>query len=177
MSLFRLMLIPLMVWLYWGAQSYIIAGAVLILSGLTDIADGFIARRFNMISDLGKVLDPMADHLTQAAMLACLLFRFPLIVCPLVPLIAKEIFMSVCGLMLIKNGGRVFGARWHGKTSTCLLYAMMTVHVFWPNINESISALLIFACCVMTSVSFVLYAIQIMGHLKENVSKKTSDEH
>ena len=76
LSVFRILLIPLIVWLYCGKQDYLLAAWVLLLSGVTDIADGFIARRFRMVSDLGKVLDPIADKLTQTAALVCLLTRF-----------------------------------------------------------------------------------------------------
>ena len=78
LSLFRLLLIPVIVWLYWFQKDYFPAGALLILSGLTDLADGYIARHFNAVSNVGKILDPIADKLTQAAMLFCLVTRFPL---------------------------------------------------------------------------------------------------
>ena len=67
LSLFRLLLIPAIIWLYTVRKDYFTAGALLILSGLTDLADGFIARRFNAVSNVGKILDPIADKLTQAA--------------------------------------------------------------------------------------------------------------
>lgn len=76
LSVFRILLIPLIVWLYCGKQDYLLAAWVLLLSGVTDIADGFIARHFHMVSDLGKVLDPIADKLTQTVALVCLLTRF-----------------------------------------------------------------------------------------------------
>ena len=80
LSLFRLCLIPVFMWLYCVEKNYLWTGIILIISGLTDTVDGFVARHFNMISDLGKILDPVADKLTQAAMLFCLLTRFPLMI-------------------------------------------------------------------------------------------------
>ena len=76
LSAFRILLVPVIVWLYCGRGDYPLTACVLVLSGVTDIVDGFIARRFRMVSDLGKVLDPVADKLTQAAALGCLLTRF-----------------------------------------------------------------------------------------------------
>ena len=157
LSFFRLCLIPLIVWLYCAERNYAGAGLVLIISGLTDVADGFIARKFHLISDLGKVLDPVADKLTQAAMLVCLLLRFPLIIVPLILLLIKEIFMSVTGLMVIRKTGTVYGAKWHGKAATCLLYAMMILHVFWSEIPPAVSAVSILACAVMIAVSLGFY--------------------
>ena len=67
MSLFRLCLIPFIVYLYWRQKEYAAVGLI-VLSGATDIADGIVARRFHMVSDFGKILDPIADKLTQGAM-------------------------------------------------------------------------------------------------------------
>lgn len=72
LSLVRLLLIPLIIWLYCTAEYRMISVAVIILSGLTDIADGIIARKFHMVSDFGKMLDPIADKMTQGAILLCL---------------------------------------------------------------------------------------------------------
>ena len=90
LSFFRICLIPLMVWLYCVEQKFQLTGYVLVLSGVTDVVDGFIARKFNMISDLGKILDPIADKLTQAVMLICLVIRFPLMVIPFILLNTAE---------------------------------------------------------------------------------------
>ena len=158
LSFFRLCLIPVIIWLYIGEKNYLWAGIVLILSGATDLADGFIARHFHMISDLGKVLDPVADKLTQAAMLFCLCTRFPLMILPLVLMIVKEGFMGISGIMIIRKTGSVFGADWHGKAATVLLYAAMIVHVFWYEVPVLVSDLMIGACSLMIVISLLLYA-------------------
>ena len=157
LSFFRLCLIPVIMWLYCVEDNYLWAGIVLIVSGITDTVDGFVARHFHMTSDLGKVLDPVADKLTQAAMLFCLLTRFPLMILPLGIMVLKEFFMGVTGLMVIQKTGKVFGADWHGKVTTWLLYAMMILHVFWYNIPAALSRILIAACVVMMLISLVLY--------------------
>ena len=135
LSFFRLCLIPVFMWLYCVEDNFLCNGILLIISGVTDTVDGFVARHFNMISDLGKVLDPIADKLTQAAMLFCLLTRFPLMIVPLGLMVFKEFFMGVTGFLVIQKTGKVFGADWHGKVNTWLLYAMMILHVFWYNIR------------------------------------------
>ena len=90
LSAFRILLVPVIVWLYCGRGDYPLTACVLVLSGVTDIVDGFIARRFRMVSDLGKVLDPVADKLTQAVALGCLLTRFEAIWRLLAVLLIKE---------------------------------------------------------------------------------------
>lgn len=172
LSFFRLCLIPLIIWLYCVEHNYLWSGNVLILSGLTDLVDGFIARKFHMVSDLGKILDPVADKLTQAAMLICLLLRFPLMILPLVLLLIKETFMGITGFLVIKKNGSVYGAKWHGKIATCLLYATMILHVFWDAITPAVSAASIIACAVMILVSLALYGSQNIRALKRGNPKR-----
>lgn len=172
LSFFRLCLIPVFAWLYCVQREYIWTGIVLVISGLTDTADGLIARHFHMTSDLGKVLDPVADKLTQAAMLACLLTRFPLMAVPLAVMVVKEIFMAITGLLVIRKTGSVFGADWHGKVTTWLLYAMMVLHLFWYSIPDSLSRLLIGICTAMLLLSFVLYGVHHIRTLRGTQTEK-----
>lgn len=172
LSFFRLCLIPVFMWLYCVERNYLWTGIILIISGLTDTVDGIIARKFNMISDLGKVLDPIADKVTQAAMLFCLLTRFPLMIAPLALMVVKEFFMGVTGLLVIQKTGKVFGADWHGKVNTWLLYAMMIIHVFWYNIPDVVSKVLIGICVVMMLVSLVLYGRHNLKALRETGTEK-----
>lgn len=165
LSAFRLCLIPLFVWLYCVPQAYGWTAGVLALSGLTDIVDGFIARRFCMTSDLGKVLDPIADKLTQGAMLFCLITRFPLMLAPLLLLIVKEAWMGFTGLLVLRRTKQVLGASWHGKVATCLLYAMMIVHVAWHGIPAAVSTWSIAACIGMLLLSLLLYGIRNISAL------------
>lgn len=160
LSLFRIALIPLFVWLYCIKQEFLWTGGILILSGLTDLVDGWVARHFHMISDVGKILDPVADKLTQAAMLLCLISRFPLMLAALVLLIIKELFAGAMGLIVIRSTGQVFSARWHGKAATCMLYAMMICHVVWPTIPAGLSTFIILICIGIMVLSLVLYSIQ-----------------
>ena len=168
LSFFRLCLIPVIMWLYCVEDNYLWAGIVLIVSGITDTVDGFVARHFHMTSDLGKVLDPVADKLTQAGMLFCLLTPFPLMILPPGIMVLKEFFMGVTGLMVIQKTGKVFGADWHGKVTTWLLYAMMILHVFWYNIPAGLSRVLIAACVVMMLISLVLYGRHNLKALRED---------
>ncbi len=166
LSLFRLCLILVIVWLYVREENYQWAGYILILSGLTDIVDGFLARHFHMISDVGKVLDPIADKLTQAVMLICLMVRYPDILWPFALLVAKETFMAISGLLVIKRTGKVLGANWHGKAATVLLYATMFLHIFWHDIPSLLSQSSIAACTGMILLSFVLYGLRNHQALK-----------
>ncbi len=171
LSFLRLAMIPFIVWLYCFAKNYTAAGILLIASGLTDIADGFIARHFHMISDLGKALDPIADKLTQGTVLICLATRFPLILIPLCLLLAKELFMGVTGCIIIRQVGIVPMAVWHGKVATALLYVTMILHIFWINIPHTVSGLFILLCGAGILLSFFLYASGYVHLLKDHKAK------
>ena len=166
LSLFRLILIPVIVWLYWVRKDYFPAGVLLIVSGLTDLADGYIARRFHAVSNVGKILDPIADKLTQAAMLFCLVTRFPLMAAPLGFLVIKEIFIGTTGLLMIRKTGKVVGADFHGKVATTLLYAMMILHIFWIDIPSTVSAVSILICLVSMAFTLLTYGSRNMRVLQ-----------
>ena len=160
LSFFRICLIPVIVWLYCVKKDYLLTTLVLILSAITDISDGIIARHLGMISDFGKAFDPIADKLTQFAMLLCLTFRFRLMAIPAAVLFVKEISAGIMSLMAIHRSGEVEGAIWHGKVSTALLYGTMILHLIWFNIPAAVSTALIILCTAMMLLSAVLYAIR-----------------
>lgn len=160
LSFFRLCLIPIFIWLYCVKEDTSMTCAVLLLSGFTDVIDGFIARHFHMISDLGKILDPIADKLTQAAMLFCLFTRFPLMLAPLALMILKELLVGSTGFLVIQKTGQVYGANWHGKAATCCLFTMMLLHVVWYDIPPTVSNVSIITCIIMMILSLILYVIR-----------------
>ena len=170
LSLLRLCMIPLIIWLYCTQKNYALTAVVLVLSGLTDMVDGYIARRFNMVTDLGKALDPVADKLTQASVMFCLLSRFRMMLVPLLLLIFKEVCNGVMSLVVIKKTGKVCGADWHGKVCTWLLYAMMFVHIVWFDISRQWSTALISICVIMMTVSFALYMVRNYKMLTKEVT-------
>ena len=130
LSLVRMALIPAFVTLYL-LHCDIWAFAVLFVSGLTDFVDGFIARRFDMITDCGKLLDPLSDKLTQVAVVVCLTTRYPELLPLTVLCFAKELTQGIGGILLLKKNVQAQGARWFGKVSTVLFYATMLVIVLW----------------------------------------------
>lgn len=99
---FRIILIPIIMWKYFTAQEasdYYIVTLLVVISGLSDALDGQIARRFHMVTPLGKALDPVADKLTQGALAVCLMTRYPLMTVLFVLFLVKEGFMAVTGIL------------------------------------------------------------------------------
>ena len=153
LSLLRLAMIPLLLWLYLEKDAYLLTAAVVVLSAITDIVDGIIARKYDLISDLGKALDPVADKLTQIAMLYCLGTTFPEIQILLVILVLKEVITGIMSLVSIRKTGKVEGAQWHGKVTTVLLYAMIIDRI----VPWLFSAVLTVTCAGMMVFSMVMY--------------------
>ena len=157
LSTIRLLLIPLIVWLYIGKQAYTAATIVLLLSAATDTIDGYIARRFNMVSDLGKILDPVADKLTQAAMIICLMSKYSMMRTLFALFVVKELTMLAFGYITIRKCGTVNSAKWYGKLSTAVFYTVMAILVLFPAIPDSAANILIIASGCVMLLSLVLY--------------------
>ncbi len=168
LSFLRLALIPLICWCYFVKDDGILASVVLVLSALTDVVDGFIARHFNMISDFGKALDPIADKLTQAVVLVCLISRFPYMLAVFALLMVKEVVTGAVSLYVTQKTGTVNGAVWHGKLTTVMLYGTMFLHLVWQDILPIVSYILMGACVAVMSMSFVLYAVRNYQLLQMN---------
>lgn len=157
LSACRILMIPVFIWAYCFRKEYQLAFYILLLSGATDLVDGFIARTFHMVSNLGKALDPLADKLTQGAVLLCLGSRFPQMFFLAGLLAAKEVITGLMSLSAIQKTREVKGADWHGKITTGLLYFTMLLHIFWSGIPQAASGLLTALCVIMMSLSFIMY--------------------
>lgn len=167
LSIFRLLLLPVIVYTYMNQKDYVLTGVLLLVSGITDLLDGYIARTFHMISDLGKILDPVADKATQAVVLLCLITRFRWLVIPFMCIVVKELFMSFIGLIVIKKTGEVHGAVWHGKVATFMLDFMIIVHIIFYNISSTLSIIFAIISTLLILLSFYLYAKENINILKK----------
>ena len=156
LSLIRLALIPAIVILYVKGFHYL-SVMLIALSAITDIVDGWIARHFHMISDFGKFLDPLADKLTQIAMLSCLVIRYSWAIILVILLVVKEIFQFIYGLIVLKKTNTMNSARWFGKVNTVVLYATMILLFLFPEIPTSLSELLFVLCTATMLFSMLLY--------------------
>ena len=156
LSLVRLALIPAIVVLYVKGFPYA-SVALIVLSAITDVVDGWVARRFNMISDFGKFLDPVADKLTQIAMLSCLVIRYSWAILLVALLVAKELFQFIYGLVVLKKTNTMNSARWFGKVNTVVLYASMILLFLHPEIPSALAEILLSFCALTMLCSMILY--------------------
>ena len=171
LSVFRILLIPVMVALYWKGRT-LAAVIVFGVSAASDIADGQIARRFNMVTDLGKMLDPLADKLTQGAAAICvgrihpqafLLFGF---------MAVKELTQAAIGARVIRETGHVFSAKWFGKLCTVVTTASLMAMFAFPRMPEKAVNILLILCSGMMLVSLALYVKHFLEYSEAAQAEK-----
>ena len=139
LSMFRLVLIPVYIYIYLNAtqdQHYWIAAGILAISCLTDMIDGQIARRFNMISAFGKFLDPLADKLTQFTLMICLCIKHHVLIALVVLVFCKEVFQLIAAYIHFRKGQMLNGAQISGKICTTVLFISLIVLVMIPDISQ-----------------------------------------
>ena len=158
MSYLRLVLIPVFCRMYLTAQTdweFLMASLIVLLSSLTDLLDGWVARRFHQVTDLGKVLDPVADKLTHAALAVGLALRHPLMWALIALMAVKEGYMAVMGIRHLRKGRMLDGAMWFGKVCTALLFVGLLVLFMFPALPEPAVNLLILV--MMGDMLYTLY--------------------
>ena len=166
LSLFRLVLIPVYVVIYLNATTameYILAGSILAASCLTDMIDGQIARHFNMISTVGKVLDPVADKATQFTLTLCLSLKYPALRFVLVLFVAKEAFQLIAMIVSYLHGKALPGALLPGKVCTVVLFVSLIAMVLFPDMNPRLVEAIALVDAVFLGISFLSYILAYYG--------------
>ena len=161
LSLFRLVLIPVYVVIYFHAQTdadYYLAAGILAVSCITDLIDGKIARHFNMISNTGKILDPLADKATQFTLIVCLTIRYPILLALICLFVVKEGFQLIAGLIILRRGEILAGALITGKICTTVLFISLILLVMIPRISTTALYIITAVDCLFMLISFFDYA-------------------
>ena len=162
LSLFRFVLIPIYVTIYLNARDvydYYIAAGILAISCLTDLIDGKIARHFDMISTVGKILDPLADKATQFTLIHCLAKKYPILWYLVSLFIIKEGFQLIAGSINLKRGKMLIGALLPGKICTTVLFISLILMVMLPNLPNKIVCVIAIIDTVFMLISFMDYLI------------------
>lgn len=166
LSLFRLVLIPVYVYIYMNAKTsadHYLAGAILAISCLTDMVDGKIARHFNMITPLGKLLDPIADKMTQLVLTICLSLRYPVMRPVLVLFLAKEFFQFFAALINYRKGKVLDGAILAGKICTTVLFTSFILLVFIPEMPPALVNCFALVDGIFLVFAFIHYIFAFFG--------------
>lgn len=159
-------------------DNFIGAVSVLLLSALSDCLDGLLARKLNQITELGKVLDPIADKLTLLSIAFCFSVYMPKIIPIMIILATKDVLMLIAGTKLIKNGIAPPPAKWYGKVATAFFYFSTTLIIFLKVFLKFENDYLTFALLSITAI-LMIYAFvnyyklyhQLMAEYK-NVTKE-----
>ena len=193
LSFARIIIVPIFAYLFLndGIKNNVIwAVFVLALSGLSDFLDGKIARRFNQISDLGKVLDPVADKLTQITIAVLLYIKFSSSSESLIKtfswiflvFIIKEFIMVLFGGIMIAIGLRPSAAEIYGKAATFVFYfVMIALFAFAPDVGafnylwtipDTLLVVLVAISALLTVVAFVSYLPGVYKQFKTKFFSK-----
>ena len=160
LTIIRFILIPVILYFIFTGN-YILAFIFFTLSGITDILDGAIARKFNLISTFGKLMDPLADKLTQISVLATLVFKEIIPFWILIIVMLKE-FIMIMGASFLYGKDVVVYSKWFGKLATVLFYFAIVFSLInkqfgftgiWTHIDMILYCIAIFA----TIFSLIMY--------------------
>ena len=160
LCLFRLLLIPVYTLIYLKANlphHYYVAGGILAISCLTDLIDGKIARRFNMVSTVGKILDPLADKVTQFTLIICLAIRHRILWVIVGFFIVKESFQIIAGLLTLRQGKMLTGSLFSGKLCTVVLFSSLILLVLLPDLENPFVGYIAITDGIFMLISFADY--------------------
>lgn len=160
LSLFRLCLVPVFAVTYFqpGESSHLWAALIYALAFATDIADGYIARKFHMITKLGRILDPLADKLMTLTVIICVALDGTIPKWAIFVFFAKEALMGLGGLFMYHRVKDVTPANWWGKTSTGVFFVVLAALVLFP-IPKPWSTLMISFALALTIAALIRYAV------------------
>ena len=189
LSVLRIILIPVYCFYFLSEQgSYIVAAAALILSALSDVFDGIIARKLGQETELGKWLDPIADKLTLGAVVACMWIklhtRLPIVTPLFAFLIVKELIMAVGGTIVTHGRDEMIPAQWWGKLGTVVFYScmvlIMIVSVFdiggdWQNLIITLLVALPAAAMFFALTRYVIFALKLLKGDGQKMASDTSE--
>lgn len=170
LSLFRLLLIPVYIVIYLNATDashYYLSAGILAVSCITDMIDGKVARHFNMISTVGKILDPLADKATQFTLIVCLAMRYAVLRHLIVLFVVKESFQLLAGGFALRKGKMLDGALLPGKICTTVLFISLIALVMIPQMPYDIVTLIAAADAMFMLISFVSYVLAYFGKDKK----------
>ena len=160
LTMLRFVLIPFILY-FLSIDNYILTFVFLTLSGITDVLDGFIARKFNFITDFGKLIDPLADKATQLLTLGALVLKniIPLWILGL--LVLKE-FVMIAGASFLYGKELVVSSKWYGKLATVLIYVAIVCSLVIKQFSLpfKFDTYIYYIAIISTIFSLIMYSIQ-----------------
>lgn len=177
LTIIRFLLIPFILFFVFTGN-YLLAFIIFTISGITDITDGFIARKFNLISNFGKLMDPLADKLTQIGVLTSLVIVKIIPVWILAIVLLKE-FIMVVGASFLYGKDVVVYSRWYGKLATVLFYLAIVISLLINQFNltgiwSNLDMWLYYIALIVTIFALIMYVYTLYnkGFINKNDLKK-----
>ena len=169
LSIFRLALIPVFAVVIFSPipNSALWACLIFLLSGATDVLDGYIARKYNMITNVGKVLDPLADKLMQITVFICLLVLEIIPMWIVILFAAKEILMILGSTYSLKKKIKVVESKWYGKLCTAVFYTVTVICMLFPGLQEGVKTVMMWVIAFLTVMTLALYTLDTLKAMKE----------
>jgi cardiolipin synthase len=158
LSILRILIVPFYVILYFN-QSYTQAIILLIISGLTDVVDGFIARKFHQESELGKLLDPLADKITQISLVVCASMTHHEIIFLLLVVVFKELSMIIFNLFMLKKNMKPISSKWYGKLATACFYVGIGL-ILLNNVLTFLNVYIIYVIELIIAITLIFAMIK-----------------
>lgn len=155
----RILLVPIFVYTFFifEKDTHYISVVILTVSSITDFLDGYIARKYNMITELGKFIDPVADKLTQITVAIALIYKYPLYLWLAVIIFVKDLMLAIVGLVLLKkNGKHIDGAGMPGKIATCVFF-IVSIVLLAVHVEIAIANILIYITIFLMFIAMVYY--------------------
>ena len=156
------------VFIWWYPSHVWLAGAIFALAGITDVADGMLARRFGWISHVGKILDPIADKLMQCTTLLCMVVRGLLPLWLFLIILAKEICMATGALILFRKSREIGVSKGYGKAYTVVFYFTVIMLLFFGAGDAVLTYVL---CASVAIIGISVTAMYYMSYLKGKMRK------
>lgn len=178
LSSFRIVLVAVFAWVFLATypDGILASVGIFMLSGLTDVVDGALARHFGWVSRVGKVLDPIADKLMQCTVLFCLALKGVAPWWIFAFFVVKEGCMAGGALFLFKKRNEVYGSKFFGKAATVLFYAVVAVIILWGDRLDPVIVNFLCVCAALAAIlALVLYFFSYLRGKKMGISRKTSN--
>lgn len=169
----RILMVPVFVIVYLNARTlsaHIWSVVIVILTEATDVVDGYIARKYNMITDLGKIIDPIADKAIQFAMLFCVIVRYHKVWILLIIYAVKELVSLAFSAYLFRRGKHIAGANWAGKLCSVILFLVLLTLIAVPSVPDNIVNILILVGGIFMLLAFAVYMtayVKLLLELKQ----------
>ena len=166
----RILLVPVFIIVYTNSETlygHIWSAIIVIVSAATDVVDGMIARKCNLITDLGKILDPIADKAMQFSLIFCVVARYPLVWLLFVVYAVKELVSLAFSGYLFRHGKYIEGANWAGKLCTVVLFIVMLALVAVPKVSHGAVRIMVAVAAAVMILAFAVYMNSYIKLLKE----------